>query len=244
MNVRVGLAGRDLGEILPLLRQKGFEVTDKNPSLFITYGGDGSLVGAERQFPGVPKVPIRSSQVCKRCPEHEPQAILDRLLAEKLESQPFLKVEMRHKGMTKIGMNEVGFHMANPASAVRFNLYVNDRPYVHGDIIADGLIFATPFGSTAYFRAVTHGTFREGTGLAIVSSVNPIEWAVLHAMDRVRVEIVPGPAMALADNDPDQWNLSSGDTLELGAHPQPARIFGFDALTCQECELKDRRPQR
>ena len=54
---KVKLVGRNLEDLRPLLRMFPVEIVDSEPDLVISYGGDGSLLGAERDFPGVPKCP-------------------------------------------------------------------------------------------------------------------------------------------------------------------------------------------
>jgi len=238
------LQGSDLDDIRSKIDEAGLEEVQDSPDVVITYGGDGSLVGAERDFPGIPKVPIRSSSICEKCSKHSTNEILKRLCNDELKKSQFMKVEVNFGKNRKIALNEVGIHMRNPASAVRFRLLVNDKPHVQGEIIGDGLVVSTPFGSTAYFRSITRGTFRSGLGLAIMNSVIPIEWAILKETDQVGVEITRGPAIVLADNDPEQWRLEVGDKISFRAADESANIWGFDALTCGDCKLSQPRPPR
>jgi len=233
--MKVRLVGRDLEEIRKLLESYGLEEDEDSPQVVITHGGDGTLVGTERRIPGVPKVPIRSSRVCNKCAAHEAPVILQRLAAGELGESRHNKVEVAIGGRRKLAMNEVGIHMGNPASAVRFRLLVNGADYVPGEIIGDGLVVATPFGSTAYFRSITRGTFRQGMGLAIMNSVNPVEWAVLDPGDTIQVEITRGPSLVLSDNDPERWPLDTGDTAEFRLSREAAIVLGVDALRCPRC---------
>ncbi|MBN1517165.1 NAD(+)/NADH kinase [Candidatus Sumerlaeota bacterium] len=239
--MKVHIIGQDVANLRAAMEQTGIEIAPPDQAdVMICHGGDGTLIGAERDFPGIPKVPIRNDHNCVKCPRHETQAILERLKSGALERSVLRKVQMRWKDHVKLAVNEVGLHMANPASATRFYLSVNGELYVPHEIIGDGLVVATPFGSTAYFRSITRGTFKAGLGLAIVNSVEPVEWAVLDVADRLSVQITRGPALLLADNDPEQWELHENDRLEIGMAEEPYTILGLDALRCKQCVVAGR----
>ena len=68
--MKIKLVGKNLEDIRPLLGEFGLEETEREFSLVIAHGGDGALLGAEREFPGVPKLPIRDARTAPLCPEH------------------------------------------------------------------------------------------------------------------------------------------------------------------------------
>ena len=55
----------DTTKIVKILKKHGF-VLSSSPELVFTYGGDGTILDAERKFPGVPIVPIQNSRICSR----------------------------------------------------------------------------------------------------------------------------------------------------------------------------------
>ena len=57
--MKIKLLGKNLGDIRPLLNELGFEEVERGFELIVTHGGDGALLGAEREFPGVPKLLLR-----------------------------------------------------------------------------------------------------------------------------------------------------------------------------------------
>ena len=57
--IRVAVVGRNLDDLLPMLKMFPCKIVEEAPDLVISHGGDGALLGAERQFPGVPKCPLR-----------------------------------------------------------------------------------------------------------------------------------------------------------------------------------------
>ena len=69
MSVKIKLLGKNLADIMPVLTGFGLQLCDsEEPELIITYGGDGALLGAEREFPGIPKLPLRDAATAPTCP--------------------------------------------------------------------------------------------------------------------------------------------------------------------------------
>ncbi|MBN1475760.1 NAD(+)/NADH kinase, partial [Candidatus Sumerlaeota bacterium] len=198
---RVVLSGHSVEEIVPLVQSHGFTLVESDPDLIICHGGDGTLIGAEREWPGVPKVSIQRSDVCKACPRHTPEAILKTLAAGEHTSTEHMKIRGEARGETLIGINEVLIHNAQVTSAVRYVVDIDGVPLGH-EIIGDGLVVATPFGSSAYFRSITNSTFLVGIGLAFNNSTEPIDHLVLSPDDVIRVRITRGPALLASDNNP------------------------------------------
>ena len=61
MNMKIKLTGKNLEDIRPLLPRFGLEEVEEDFELIICHGGDGALLGAEREWPGVLKFPLRDA---------------------------------------------------------------------------------------------------------------------------------------------------------------------------------------
>lgn len=231
---RAVLVGRDLDEILPLLKRHGIAVVNNNPDLVISHGGDGTLLGAEREWPGVPKLALRRSAMCKKCDRHRDERVFAALAEGRLTRTEFMKVEAETRGERLVGINDVIVHNAHVTSAVRSLLWVDGERLTH-EIVGDGLVVATPFGSTAYYRSITHSTFQVGLGLAFNNSTEPIDHLVLRPEAEIRVRITRGPALLASDNNPHVIQLDRGDEIHIRRHPDPAVILMVDTLTCPHC---------
>ena len=69
--MKIKLLGKNLDDIRPLLTKYGFDESDGEVELIVTHGGDGALLGAERDFPGIPKFPLRDAATAPTCSCHE-----------------------------------------------------------------------------------------------------------------------------------------------------------------------------
>ncbi|MDT8391358.1 MAG: hypothetical protein RRC34_12710 [Lentisphaeria bacterium] len=234
MKQRIAICGRNLDELRTMLAGYPVTVVDTNPDLVISHGGDGALLGAEREFPGVPKFPLRDFAHNYPCPDHDPEVMLCQALTGQLKRYEVTKIQASVNGKTVIGLNDICLHRQNLASAVRFRLYLNDEIYAN-QVVGDGLVAATTFGSTGYYRSITNSIFQTGLGLAFSNTTDPIDHMVLKESCVIKLRILRGPAILVVDNDPREIQLHADDEVVLKKADSKAVIFGLDVLRCREC---------
>lgn len=237
--MRAILFGADAETLKHEVRQcAAIEVVDDDPEVVICFGGDGTLLAAELRWPGVPKVPLRNSRRGIRCIPHPPAEVIRRLVEGsllpttfgKLECAVYAAGEAQPEGYLTC-MNEFNVHMGLINSAVRFKLWIDGHPHEQGqEIIGDGFIVSTPFGSTAYFAQLTHGIFFDGIGIAFKATDTHIDHVVVPAGAEVRARITRGPAKLAYDNAPDYLALSEGDELVVRRHEQAATILTMETV--------------
>lgn len=233
--MRVSLYGRNLDELRILLRDfPGFQIVKEDPELVIAHGGDGALLGAERDFPGIDKLPLRDRKHNPKCPEHDERQVLQALLDGKLSQTRLEKLEAASPSGMVRGINDVCINKANISSAVRFRLWLDGR-LENSQVVGDGLVVSTVFGSTGYYRSITKSTFRTGLGLAFNNSTEPMDHLVVGPETRIEVEILRGPALLLADNAPERIPLRIGDHIRIFREPVTTRVFGLDVFRCRSC---------
>ncbi len=236
-NLKILLYGSHCADIIGFVFGiKKLLVTGENPDIIVTYGGDGALLGAEREFPGIPKFPIRDNRSSELCKDHSSYALqLGQLADGLLEESKLMKIAGVCGGKSTIrGINDIFIHNSNPVSAIRYRVKIDDEPYCE-EIVGDGVGVSTVHGSTAYYRSITHSVFRVGIGLAFSNSTEPTNHLVLPENAEVRIKIVRGPAVLVADNGPDSQQLASGDEILISKTEEFARIIGLDIFMCQKC---------
>jgi NAD+ kinase len=129
-------------------------------------------------------------------------------------------------------MNEFNVHMGNINSAVRLKVWIDDEAFADGDeIIGDGVVVSTPFGSTAYFNQITRGIFYSGFGIAFKNTTELTSHLVVPDRVTIRVLITRGPAMLAYDNCPDYIKLDEGDMLAMVKHATPATILTWQPMS-------------
>lgn len=238
MKVRsVMLVGEDRELVAAALERAGLEQVQSGGDLVLSHGGDGTLLRAERRYPLVTKLPVRQNRSTHACPRHDLDAVLARLMAGELVREELSRIEL-HIGQARFhALNDVVLRNENPALAVRFRLSVDGGP--EEEFSGDGLVVATPFGSTGYFHSITRSRFQRGLGLAFNNSTRSRESRVLAADARLEVAVVRGPAVLVHDNDPRSVVLREGHRFSLRTADQPTPVLGLDALRCQLCRRLD-----
>jgi NAD+ kinase len=225
---RILVLGADADSILPLVRAAGFSVVEDAPDVVLTYGGDGLLLHSEREWPGVPKLPVRNSHRGRKCEPRTVQEALERLARGDLAAVRYSKVRADARGQTRVGLNDIIVHNSRPTSTVRCRVHIDGQPF-GGEVVGDGVVVATVFGSTAYYRSITRSVFRVGLGVAFNNSTEPVDHIVLPEESEVRVLITRGPALVAADNDPGTIPLEKDDEVVIRRHDAQATLLTLGA---------------
>lgn len=235
--MKIALEGKNLHDIRSLLEAENFEIVkDGSPELVVAYGGDGALLGAERKYPGIPKLPIRDSRTAPHCKKHSPEKQIASFLDGSISKSELIKVSGCCNDCKLLAINDIFIHNLDPVSAVRYRVWINDELYAN-EIVGDGVGIATVHGSTAYYRSITHSIFRIGIGLAFSNSTEVVNHLVLPEDSIIRIKITRGPAMLVADNAPERLELTENDEIILQKAQEKAVVYGLADFMCQKCRL-------
>lgn len=240
--MKIQLYGKNARDIKESAQKMGFEIVEEDPDVILSYGGDGTLLAAERQYPNIPKLPIRDSKVCKKCAEHETDHLLKLLINHQIESTTQPKLETNFDGNTLIALNDIVIRNRSAYHAIRFNILKNNQKINDNLIIGDGIVASTPFGSTGYYQSITKTTFKENFRIVFNNTVTTIPPLEFISGDEIILDLVRGPGEMTADNNPETIELVEGNHVVIKVSSQTAKIFSPQTLRCNNCEI--RRDQR
>lgn len=229
--MKVLLFGKASKNIESLIKNLGFEVVTKNPQVIVTYGGDGTLLSSEREYPGIPKLPLRNSQLCNKCVEHEDEVVLAKLREGNLTLNEYKKMETEILYKKIYALNDFVVRNSNPTHTIRFKINGG------GLLIGDGIVISTPFGSTGYFKSITGQTFDTGFGVAFNNTTQHLDPLVLKDTDIFRFSLIRGKATLSFDNSPDIFNIDEGSELIFKLSDQVAKIYSDTSLRCPNCQV-------
>ena len=235
--MKVCITGRNPENIISLINSsfKEFTIVEENPDLVIAHGGDGTLLEAERRFPGVDKLPIRDMQTAPRCSVHSSlENYISSFLCKKLNKTPLIKIAGFKNDESLIGLNDIFIHNVDRGGALRYFVFLDGKPYGN-EVIGDGVGISTVHGSTAYYRSITHSIFKIGIGLAFNNSTEVTNHLVLPEETIIKIKLTRGPAIIVADNSPERIYLSEGDEVILKKIDKKAYIYGLENFMCEEC---------
>jgi NAD+ kinase len=221
--MRLAITGKiraDVERLKQQARKLGFQLSQK-PDLVISFGGDGSLLYAERVFPGVPKLPLRNKSLCLTCNEGNLEALLGALKQRRFRVVSYPKLEARAKGKVLLAANDLVIRNLQPYAALRFSLSSNGKRV--GEFIGDGCVIATTFGSTGYFRSVSHCSFDSGFGLALNNPTKQHD-PLYTETPKFRITILRGEGVLCADNNALCIPLSRGDIVTVRKSAKLIRV--------------------
>ena len=235
--MKVLLTGRDLNKIEKILAAlNDVELVTESPDIVLTHGGDGALLGAEREWPGIPKLPVRDTDKAPLCEEHSSFIeLFESFRNNTLDKTELIKLAaFTENGEMLSGINDIFIHNVDRVGALRYRVLIDNIPYGH-EIIGDGVGVATVHGSTAYYRSITHSIFKIGIGLAFNNSTEVTSHLVLPEDTVIKITISRGPAIIVADNGPDTIRLNEGESVEMKKIADTAVIYGLDRFMCETC---------
>lgn len=231
--MKVALFGKNSKLIEGLVKSLGFELTLSNPEVIISYGGDGTLLSSERQFPILAKLPLRNSQICNKCNKHEDEVMLKKLLAGHLKTKEYKKLETTILYKNFYALNDFVIRNSDPTHSIRFKTSATGEKL----LIGDGVVIATPFGSTGYFKSIADKAFNKGFGIAFNNTTEKIAPIFLKDEASINFTLVRGKSTLSFDNSPDIFVIDEGSELIFKLSNQTAKIYEPDSLRCPNCEV-------
>jgi NAD+ kinase len=237
---KVAVVGFDKSIVESALKKHGFVFDRLKPDTVVSFGGDGSALMAEQLYPGMPRLMIKHSKICEKCivgSEHDFAKIFDKLKKKQYKIVKEMKLEGAVNGDKRkrlVGLNEINVAHAVPTRAIRFDVSV-DRKAVATGLIGDGVVVATPYGSTAYFRVITGRRFSKGIGIAFNNVNKKIKYSLAHEAAEIKIKLNRGPALMCADNNTTMIPLRDGDVVTVKKSKDVAKII---RLTAEETKVK------
>lgn len=129
-----------------LAESLGLVVTDDRPEVVVVLGGDGTMLSAVHKFPGVPLLGLNLGSLGYLAGVEEPY--FEDAIRALCEGRFTVSNRTALSVLGAVALNEVVVSRGISGHAAVIELVVDDRPAT--SFFADGLVIATPTGSTAY----------------------------------------------------------------------------------------------
>lgn len=199
----------------------------ENTECVITIGGDGTLIQAARDLAGrnIPMLGINRGHLgyLNQVSRQEDMApVMDALLDERYQ----LERRMMIRGaawredqqlLADIALNEIAVTRRDPLKVLRYSVYVNEE-YLN-EYAADGVLVATPTGSTAYNLSAGGPVIAPGAKMMVLTpicshSLNARS-IVLAPEDQIRIKLLNSGQVVSFDGDT-SMELKAGDVIDIG----------------------------
>lgn len=199
------------------------ELVPEDTECVITIGGDGTLIQAARDLAGrnIPLLGVNRghlgflNQISSQDEIEEAIASLIENRFE-LERRMMIRGTVFHQGkpvFQDIALNEIAVTSRVPLRVLRYQVSVNDEYLNHYS--ADGVLVATPTGSTAYNLSAGGPVMAPAGRMMALTPVCPhslnARSIVLASEDRIRIGVLSSGRVSF---DGDSWaDLETGDCL-------------------------------
>jgi len=206
--------------------------------LTIAIGGDGTILSVSRALAGtdLPIVGINVGRLGFLADltlnkiEQQLTAILEGKYREDIRF--LLQVAINGKEASAIAMNDVVVHAHQSLRMIEFETYINGR-FLNSQR-ADGLVIATPTGSTAYAMSAGGPILDVDLDAIVLASVSPhalsnrpLVVAAANTIDIVISEQNYTTAMVTCDGRPGQI-LQPGDTIRIERHDNRIKLLHLE----------------
>jgi NAD+ kinase len=211
----------------------------KDLSMVFSLGGDGTMLRAvhlvlSRDVPVLGVNVGHLGYLTSLVPDELPGA-LNELLAGQydVDARMTLTVEVRRPGVGEVqtlhALNDAVVEKSSPGNTVRLGVSFNGRPFL--DYSTDGLIVATPTGSTAYAFSVRGPIVSPTMDALIVVPVSPHmlfdRSLVLDGTESVTTTVLDGRAGTLFVDGRDCGLIPEGTTVTCIRGAVQARLVTF-----------------
>ncbi len=222
---------------------------DLNAStLVVSLGGDGTFLRAARLAHGVGArvVAVNLGQVgfLLNVPSNEiAENVRGAIESSSVSERLALQISFSETGVDEFALNEVVVEHANAGHMVRVKTFVNDEEFL--TYSADGVMVATPTGSTGYNFSAGGPVVDASLAIMILTPIAPhftIDRSIVVPADKViRLLVDDKPAMLVADGRTISA-IEPGQYVEVRQNPMPVHVVAtrsFDLATRLRRSLRE-----
>ncbi len=219
-------------ELEPWLHQRGATFDDADPELILSLGGDGTMLRAAQvaHQKDVPLIGINLGSLgyLTEVDEGGAHEALEQVLRGdlKIEERMMLQCVIPGSGERFVGLNEVLVERATLHRVVRFGIGIGGETFT--DFNADGVIVATPTGSTAYAMSAGGPIVSPRAECIVVVPVSAhIIFSrpfVLAADETVEISVKGEQPAAVSLDGAIGCEIPAGSTVEVGRHPRALKL--------------------
>jgi NAD+ kinase len=226
----------------------------ENADLAVSLGGDGTMLRTVQLAlaAGVPVMGANLGQLGYLA-SVEPTKLCDSLQCWlegrfSIEERLVLRVELPRTGQVMSALNEAVLEKTVPGHTVRLDLSLSGTSFI--TLAADGVIVATPTGSTAYNLSARGPILSPHLQALLVTPVSPHmlfdRSLVLDAAATVKLEVLKERPAVLVVDGAEVDVLQPGDVVECRADERRARFVvleghaAFHSIVKAKFNLSDR----
>ena len=110
-------------------------------------------------------------------------------------------------------MNEFSIRNRYATTALRFYVWIDDKR--SDEIIADGVVVSTPFGSTGYYKSMGGKKIDKGIGIGFNNPTKTMKHLITSENSKVEIKVLRGDAVFNTDNNPQVILLQKSEIIKI-----------------------------
>ena len=195
-------------------RALGLETGDGDADVIVALGGDGTFLRTVREFSDLPVLGLNLGGLgyLSSVEERDFAAALERLAAGRYRLSERCMIEANGRFAA---LNDIVLTREKSGHLTRLDLEADGRFVAH--YMADGLIFATPTGSTAYSLAAGGPVLMPDSGSFVVTPMNPHALGIRPLVVRDAVRFVVTAR-----------SRTAGNTMKIGVYADGENVLTLD----------------
>ncbi|MCE5295815.1 MAG: NAD(+)/NADH kinase [Euryarchaeota archaeon] len=229
-----GLKGHEVlleNEMAARLKRPGMPIDDMDVDMMITIGGDGTILRAMHHN-DAPIFGVNAGDLgfLTTVTEEELDEGIDNIINDNysLDRRTKLKTVVAGRRL-KDSVNEAVVHTAHIAKIRHFQVDVDGELAIN--VRADGIIVATPTGSTCYAMSVGAPLLDPRVGALVIAPMAPFKFAarpvVVPSHSRITLKIVRPKECVIVTDGQESEPMEGNETVEFSASETEARFVTF-----------------
>ena len=218
-------------EIADALGMKGKRIDKMDIDILITVGGDGTILrGMQKNNASIFGVNAGGVGFLAEIPTEKIEEGIARLKEGNYRIDERLKLQTTFNGKRMAdAVNEAVIHTDSVAKIRQFRVYVDD--HLATDIRADGIIIATPTGSTCYAMSVGSPIIDPRVNALVMVPMAAFKFAarpiVIPTSSKITVELVDKSCLLVIDGQ-EEYGIPRSSKLEFSMSSDYGRFIRFD----------------
>lgn len=227
-------AGELQRELTGFLGSQGIEVTTSEPDLVVSLGGDGTMLRAA-QLAHAADAPLLGVNLgmlgyLTEVDAGDEIAALEKIFAGSFSLEERMMLSCTSGGDSYVGLNEVLVERSSRHRLVRLGVRIGGESLA--EFNADGVIVATPTGSTAYALSAGGPIVSPRAECLVLVPVSPhlifTRPFVITPDEEVEITVDTERGASLTLDGALGRDLPPGATVAVGRHPRPLRLVRLE----------------
>jgi len=187
----------------------------KDPEFVIAIGGHGTFYYAEKKFPEIPKLIVRNENIS------ELKKALEKIQKNEYRIKKMSKLVVKSNGERIEAINDVVVRNKKVYHAIRFDMYAKKQ---FKNIISDGVIVSTPYGSSGYFYSAGGGVFKNGIGIIVNNPTHRMKPIIMNN-GKIKIKINREQGEVTADSIKKIIGVNVGDKIVIKKSTKTANMI-------------------